>query len=94
MPTVARVGARNPPSTMMGLESNDASQPATAHASVDIEPRLRQPASPRNSYRYWRITLLSGSASPPSRLGHSTVWRLYVRAAILRRSCPLSRDGV
>src|ERR1019366_4060112 len=40
LPTVVRTSAPNPPSTMMGLGSNDASQPATARAWMDIEPQF------------------------------------------------------
>ena len=33
----------------------------------------------RSSYRYGALTLLSGPASPPSCLGHSTAWRFLAR---------------
>src|ERR1017187_71988 len=44
----------------------------------------REPACHRNSYRYLPISLLSGPASPPSGLGHSTVWRQTVNLDLRR----------
>jgi hypothetical protein len=50
------------------------------------------PACHRNSYRYLPISLLSGLASPPSGLGHSTVWGQTVNMD--RGDAPTDVSGV
>src|ERR1019366_6866075 len=51
------------------------------------------PACHRNSYRYLPISLLSGLASPPSGLGHSTVWRLLAQVDCFRLADQRDRTG-
>jgi hypothetical protein len=50
-------------------------------------------ACARDSFRYLPISLLSGSASPPSGLGHSTVWRRYVLVAPAERPAGKSQTA-